>query len=219
VGVNDEKKIIDWKEKLKLYVITDAGLSRGRNNREVVEAALRGGATAVQLREKNLPTRRLLEEARELRRLTLREGALFIVNDRPDVALAVEADGVHIGDDDMPLQDCRRILGDSFLVGVSADSPEEAKEAQKQGADYLGCGPVYATTTKTDAGVPLGPGGLEEICRSVEVPVVGIGGIDVENAAAVMEAGVFGIAVISAVVSANSPEEACLNLRKEIGES
>jgi len=208
----------DLRKKLKLYVITDPELSRGRSYREIVKEALQGGATAVQFRDKTLSTRGLVDAGKELRQLTWEYEALFVVNDRLDVALAVNADGIHIGQEDMPLPECRRILGDKYVIGVSAGNVEEAKEAEKLGADYLGSGPVYLTSTKNDAGSPLGVEGLAEICRDVELPVVGIGGIEAGNAREVIRVGAVGVAVISAVVSAGEPREACREFREKMGD-
>jgi thiamine-phosphate pyrophosphorylase len=185
-----------------LYVITDARLSRGRSHLEVVRAAIEGGATMVQYREKEGTTRQLVEEALALRRLTREAGVPFVVNDRLDVALAVEADGLHVGQDDMPATVARRWMGRDKIVGVSATNLQEALQAEKDGADYLGAGPVFATPTKPEAAPAMGLEGLAEICRRVSIPVVAIGGINEDNAAAVIAAGADGVAVISAIVAA-----------------
>ncbi|MBM4430478.1 MAG: thiamine phosphate synthase, partial [Chloroflexi bacterium] len=181
-----------------LYVLTDAGLSRGRSHLQVVRAAIEGGATAIQYREKQASTRCQLEEALALRRLTREAGVPFIVNDRLDVALAAEADGLHVGQDDLPATIARRWMGRDKILGVSATNLQEALQAEQDGADYLGAGPVFATPTKADAAPPMGVEGLAEICRRVSIPVVAIGGINAENAAAVIKAGADGVAVISA---------------------
>lgn len=204
------------KKKLLLYVITDPQLSRGRTHPEIAKKALSGGATAVQLRDKTLSTRELLEVGRELRRLTRLYGALFIVNDRVDVALALDADGVHVGDEDLPPRDCRRLLGKDKIIGVSAGTPAEAREAEAAGANYLGSGPVFATSTKQDTGPELGFAGLSEICHAVSIPVIGIGGLDWNNMMEIEETGACGVAVVSAVVSAADPEEVCRRFRKSL---
>ncbi len=200
---------MDW----TLYVITDAKLSRGRSHLEVIRAAIAGGATVVQYREKEGTTRQLIEEAQALRELTRQMGVLFIVNDRVDIALAVDADGVHVGQDDMPAPIARKLMGPGKIVGVSVDNLEQALQAERDGADYLGAGPIFATPTKPDAAPPIGLDGLAEICRRVSIPVIAIGGINEENAAAVIEAGADGVAVVSAVVAAPDVEAAARRLR------
>lgn len=203
--------------RLRVYVITDREISLGRSEVEVVREAIEGGATCVQLRGKNMSGREMYEIGRELRQLTLDTGTLFIVNDRVDVAIAVSADGVHIGQDDIPLQAARELVGRARLVGVSASTPEEAREAEKFGADYLGVGSVFQTATKGDTGEPIGLAGLQEVVASVRIPVVGIGGIDPTNAIEVIKAGACGVAVISAVVGAGDVTEATRRLVRSIG--
>lgn len=190
------------RERFLLYVIADAALSRGRSHREVVEAALAGGATAIQLRDKSLNAARLVQVGLELRALTRRHRATFIVNDRLDIALAVEADGVHLGLEDLPLRYARRLIGPGKILGATARTPEQAVNAQAAGADYVGSGPVFPTCTKSDTGPLLGPEGLARICRSVDIPVIGIGGIKHENVRAALTAGAAGVAVVSAIVAA-----------------
>jgi thiamine-phosphate pyrophosphorylase len=196
-----------------LYLVTDAGLSRGRSHLRIVEAAIRGGVTIVQYREKNASTRRMIEEADALCRLCRGAGVPFIVNDRLDVALAVDADGVHVGQDDLPAKLARRLLGRGKILGVSAGSVEEARQAVGDGADYIGASPVFSTPTKTDAPPPLGVEGLRRMAKAVELPVVAIGGITQANAAAMREAGAAGIAVVSALVGAEDVEAAARELR------
>lgn len=200
--------IVDW----RLYVVTDAGLSRGRSHRAVIEAAIVGGATVVQYREKHASTRQMIVEVQELRELTRRAGVPLIVNDRVDVALAVDADGVHVGQDDMPVALARQLIGNK-LLGVSAHSLSEALQAVRDGADYLGVGPIFATTTKPDAASPIGLDGLRAIRQHVSIPIVAIGGINQANAADVMRAGADGVAVVSAVVSADDVTAAARQLR------
>ncbi len=200
-------KTIDW----RLYVITDAGLARGRSHQEVIEATILGGATIVQYRAKDVSTRQMVTEAQVLRELTRRAGVPFIVNDRVDVALAVDADGVHIGQDDMPVALARKLIGDR-LLGVSAHSLSEAVQAVQDGADYLGVGPVFATPTKPDAAPPIGIDGLTTIRRQISIPIVAIGGINQTNAAEVIRTGVEGIAVVSAVVAAEDVAAAARQL-------
>jgi len=198
---------------LTLYVITDAHLSRGRTHTEVVGAAIRGGATVVQYREKEATTCQMVETAQELRTLCREAEVPLIVNDRVDVALAVEADGVHLGVEDMPVAIARRLLGPGRLIGFSPETPEQARVAEAEGADYLGVGPVFGTGTKPDAGPSIGLEGLRRMIAAVSIPVVGIGGIQAHNAAQVIQAGAAGVAVVSAVVSAEDVEAAARHLR------
>lgn len=203
------KTHLDW----SLYVVTDAGLSRGRSHLAVIEAAIAGGATIVQYREKTASTRQMIAEAQALRELTRRAGVPLIVNDRLDVALAIDADGVHVGQDDMPAALARRLIGPDKILGVSAANLSEAVQAVQDGADYLGVGPIVATPTKPDAAPPIGMDGLREICRRVPIPVVAIGGINATNAADAIAAGAHGIAVVSAVVAAEDVAAAAQQLR------
>jgi len=181
-----------------------------------VEAAIRGGVTIVQYREKRASTRRMIEEAAGLLGLCRAAGIPFIVNDRLDVALAVDADGVHVGQDDMPASHVRPLLGRKKILGVSAGSVEEALKAVDDGADYIGASPVFSTPTKPDAPPPLGIEGLRRITQAVEIPVVAIGGINEGNAAAMREAGAAGIAVVSAIVAAEDVTEAARALRAAV---
>lgn len=207
----------DWRDKLRLYVVTDERPDAD-SLLSAVAAALAGGATAVQLRRKQDLGRRFVELGRAVRKLTREHGALFLVNDRVDVAFLVEADGVHVGQDDIACRDARRILGPDAVIGVSAETLAEARQAERDGADYLGVGAVFPTGSKPDAGL-TGMGGLREIMRSVNVPVVAIGGITADNAAEVLACGVSGIAVVSAVMSAADPRAAAARLRTLVDEA
>lgn len=198
--------------RLRLIVIADEGATAGRALDQVVEAALRGGTPAVQLRLKGVPTGRVLKVARRLHRLTARHGTLFFINDRVDVALAAGADGAHLGPDDPPIGAMRRIVPPDFLLGYSTDDPDEARRAVRDGADYIGCGTVFATTTKKDAGTPIGLEGLDRVASAVQVPVVGIGGIDRERARAVAGTRAAGVAVVGAVIGAQDPGAAVQGL-------
>lgn len=200
-----------------VYLVTDARLSRGRSSVQVVEAALRGGVTIVQYRDKSASTRRMIEEAQEIRRVCRRAGVPFVVNDRLDVALAVDADGVHVGQDDMPARMARRLLGEGKLLGVSAASPEEGLRAMTDGADYVGASPIFATPTKPDAPHAMGVEGLRHLARAVRVPVVAIGGVSAENAGTLIAAGAAGVAVVSAIVSADDVEGAARAIRSAVG--
>jgi thiamine-phosphate pyrophosphorylase len=199
-----------------LYVITDAQLSRGRSHREVIQAAIRGGATMVQYREKNSSTRKMIDEALELRNLCRAHGVPFFVNDRVDVALAMDADGVHGGQDDIPASLARKLIGPDKILGVSAENAEQARAAIADGADYVGAGAIYATATKADANKPIEIPGLLKIARACPIPMVGIGGINASNAASVIHAGAAGIAVVSAIVSADDVEHAARELRNVV---
>lgn len=201
---------------LSLYVITDRKVAGERSILDIVRAANRGGATVIQLREKDATTKEMIELGQALLEITRPAGVPLIVDDRVDVALAVDAEGVHVGQKDMPAALARRLIGADKILGVSAETIEQALQGERDGADYLGVGDVFGTPTKPDAGEPIGVQGLAEIVRRVSVPVVGIGGITAENAAAVIEAGAVGVAVISAVVGAEDPEEAARRLRQVV---
>jgi thiamine-phosphate pyrophosphorylase len=202
--------------RLRLMVITDAGCTGGRGLAEVVRAALRGGAPAVQVRAKTEAARETVELARALREETRAVGALLFVNDRVDVALAAGADGAHLGDDDLPLPAARAIVPPGFLLGRSADTPEQAVRARSEGADYVGVGPVYPTATKADAGEPIGLRRISEVSAVAGIPVVGIGGIGAESAAEVVRAGAAGVAVIRAVMAAADPEDVVRRFLRDV---
>lgn len=195
-------------ERLRLIVVTDPDCGAGRTVVDVVRAALQGGAPAIQLRMKDGPAREMADVARALLAETRAAGALLFVNDRVDVALAVGADGAHVGQDDLPAKAARRIAPPGFLVGVSAETAELARRAQADGADYVGVGPVYATGSKADAGDAVGVGRIGEVAAAVRIPVIGIGGITIDNAPPVLRAGAAGVAVISAVMRADDPAAA-----------
>lgn len=198
-----------------LYVITDAALRPERSHVDLVRAALAGGARIIQLRDKSSPLSHVVEQGREIRRLACEAGALFIVNDRCDVALACGADGVHLGPDDLPLGEARRLLGDERVIGVSVNSIDEANAALATGADYLGVGAIFGSATKLDAGAAIGLQRLREIKRATALPVVAIGGISRQNIRAVAEAGADAAAVVSAVVCAEDMTEATRALAEE----
>jgi len=205
------------REQLILHVLTDREWSRGRDAQAVARAALDSGATVIQLRDKKATTRTLVKEGLALRALTRERGALLIVNDRINVALAIEADGAHVGqDDDMPVALARKLLGPDRILGVSAGNLEEAHVAVTGGADYLGVGPIYATHTKANAGEPVGLSLITELANRYSTPLIAIGSIKAENAAAVLRAGALGIAVIRAVVSAEDIVAATRALRESM---
>lgn len=203
----------ELEEALRLIVITDVALASPRSVETVVETALEAGARSIQLREKGASARELLARGRRLRELTRKWGALLFINDRFDLALAVEADGVHLGPHDLPVRAVRRIAPAGFLIGHSTDVVEVAIRAANEGADYIGCGAVRATTTKADAGEAIGVAGLERVARAVPVPVVGIGGIDPSLARRIAEqSSAAGVAVIGAVMAASDPGRAVREL-------
>jgi thiamine-phosphate pyrophosphorylase len=202
-----------------LYLVTDRGLARGRSTIDIVHSALQGGITCVQLREKNCSTLEFIEEALALKDVLKSTGVPLIINDRIDVALAVEADGVHLGQTDMPLTMAKKILGNTMIIGISAESLEDAMEAEKNGADYLGVSPIYATPTKTDTAAPIGLEGLREIRKTVQLPLVGIGGLNRDNSAAAIRSGADGVAVVSAIVAADDPATAAGDLMQVIREA
>lgn len=198
---------------LRLIVLTDHRLASPRSVLEVAEASLAAGAPAVQLRDKEATSRELYEQAIRLRELTRRYGALLFVNDRLDVALAAGADGVHLGPDDLPLAAARKVAPPPFLIGVSIDDPDAARDAEAAGADYIGCGAVFGTTTKQDVGNErIGPEGLEAVARAVDIPVVGIGGVTVENVDLLPATGAAGVAVVGAVMASKDPTNATRRL-------
>jgi len=197
-----------------LYLVTDRGLSRGRTTQHIVEAALRGGVTCVQLREKTCSTREFIIQALSIKDHLKRHNVPLIINDRIDIAQAVNADGVHLGQSDMPIEMAKAILKNSMIIGISAESLKDAVQAEKDGADYIGVSPIYATPTKTDSAPPLGLEGLREMRKSVKIPLVGIGGLNRENAGEVIKNGADGIAVVSAIVAADDPEKAARELSK-----
>ena len=199
-----------------LYLVTDRDLSRGRSTPEIVRSAVAGGVTCVQLREKNCGTLEFIQEALAIRDFLAEKGVPLIINDRLDVAMAVAADGVHLGQSDMPLKMARDIVGPHVLIGISAESLEDAIEAAEGGADYIGVSPIYDTPTKTDTAPAIGLSGLQAIRNEVDIPLVGIGGLNIENASSVIESGADGIAVVSAIVSADDPQSAASQLRAEI---
>ena len=201
--------------RLSLIVIADAAFAGGVDLVQRVSVALRAGAPAVQLRVKGGSGRAEYEFAMKLREETRSHGALFFINDRVDVALACGADGAHLGDDDLPLAAARRIVPPAFLLGRSAGDVATARTAQREGADYLGVGAVFRTGSKADAGSPIGLRGLRQVVEEVTIPVVGIGGIDVENATAVRDSGAAGVAVIRAVLGAADPGAAVRQLLRE----
>ncbi|MFQ6039347.1 MAG: thiamine phosphate synthase [Candidatus Poribacteria bacterium] len=197
-----------------LYVITDRELSKGRLITEIIAGAIAGGASIIQLRDKESTTKKLIRDAFALRELTKEKDAIFIVNDRVDVALAVGADGVHLGQDDFPVKLARKLIGTDKIIGVSVGNVEEAIQAVKDSADYVSIGSIFPTQTKPDAGDAVGTQIITAIKKYVNVPLVAIGGITEDNIAQVAKAGADCAAVISAVVGADDVEDAARCLIK-----
>ena len=198
-----------------LYFITDSTCVTENRFLPVVEAACRGGATIVQLREKERSTREYMELARATHEITARYGIPLIIDDRVDVALAIGAEGVHVGQSDMPVRDARRLLGPEKIVGATTKTVPQALEAFEQGADYLGCGAIYPTTTHVKTVItPVET--LKEIVKAVPIPVNAIGGLNKENIFVLKESGIAGICVVSAIMKAADPEAATRELKQAV---
>lgn len=202
---------------LLLYAVTDRHWLNGRTLVDVVKESLDGGVTMIQLREKSLDEGKFLEEAKELQALCRERHVPFIVNDNVDIAKAMDADGVHVGQDDMAALDARAKLGQDKLIGVSAHTVEEALLAEKQGADYLGVGAVFPTSSKSDVG-EMSYETLKAICKAVSIPVVAIGGISGENVGKLAGSGICGVAVISAIYAAKDVKAAAADLKATVEE-
>jgi thiamine-phosphate pyrophosphorylase len=196
-----------------LYVITDEGISHGLSHVEIARRAVEGGADTIQLRDKARTGKDMLSIALQIRDITRSNGVSFIVNDRLDLALASEADGVHLGQEDLPVPYARKIAPKGFVIGTSVRTVEEAVKAEGEGADYIALSPIFDTATKQDAGPGNGLQRLREIKTSVSIPVIAIGGIGKGNLRQVMEAGADGVAVISAVVGQKDIAKATSELR------
>jgi thiamine-phosphate pyrophosphorylase len=206
------KPLPDW----RLYLVTDRSLARGRSIAWLVEAAVRGGVTAVQLREKSCPASDFVQLGRELKKLLAPHQVPLIVNDRVDLALEIGADGVHIGQRDMAPGRARKLLGPDAIIGLSIETIEQARAAVSLDVDYLGVGPVFATATKMDAAPPLGLAALAQVRAISRHRVVAIGGIGLENARQAIHSGADGVAIVSAICAAGDPERAARDLRESI---
>lgn len=201
----------------RLHVITDTSLQSRFSHAELAELAIKGGADTIQFRQKTGPIREIIRQAQEVREVTAAHGIPLIVNDRLDVALACRADGLHLGQSDMPMELARDILGKEFIIGGSANSKEEIKFCLRAEVDYIGIGPVFPTGSKDDASPALGLDGFKAIAGELYTPVVAIGGVTSENIPALYEAGTFGVAVISAVCCQPDPAAAAKALWDVIG--
>ena len=206
-------------EALRLYLVTDRPLALGRDIEWVVAEAVKGGVTMVQLREKDIDTREFIELGLRLKSLLKPLGVPLIINDRVDVALAVDADGVHIGQSDMPYDLARKLLGPDKIIGLSVENQDEVVQANGLDVDYIGISPVYLTSTKTDTAAAFGLDGLSRAMAVSKHPAVGIGGMNLKTSGEVIARGADGVAVVSAIMSAASPREASEQLLKVINEN
>ncbi len=204
--------IMDW----KLCLIADSQACGKKRLSKIIDEAVNSGTTLVQLRGKDLAIQDFLNLAFEIAEIVKTKKVPFLINDRIDVALACDADGVHLGQEDLPLQHAKRILGKSRLIGISANSILEAVDAEKQGADYIGVGPIFFTSSKKELGQILGIPGLKAIREKVSIPILAIGGINKENVREVIQAGADGIAVISAIMGAYDAGKATRDLKGSI---
>lgn len=200
-------------EMMRLYAVTDRAWTGKQTLMEQVEAAIRGGATCIQLREKELPEDEFLAEAMEMKKLCARHAVPFIVNDNVEIAIKCGADGIHVGQKDMEAGNVRAFVGEEVIIGVSAQTVEQALAAEAAGADYLGVGAVFGTTTKLDAN-SVSHDTVREICAAVSIPVVAIGGINRTNLMELSGSGVDGVALVSAVFAAEDIERECRVLRE-----
>ena len=200
----------------RLHVLTDTQLQKRFSHVELAEMAIIGGADAIQFRQKQGSTREMIETACRMKALCSKAGVTFIVNDRIDVAIASDADGVHLGQDDFPIPLGRRLLGPDRIIGGSAGSVDEAMKCLKDGADYIGFGPVYPTTSKNDAGPATGIVIMKQLIKYISLPIIAIGGVNSVNLPEIMDAGAHGIAVISAVCCAEDPAAATRKLKESL---
>lgn len=197
---------------LRRYLVTDARAGGVNRLVAICEAAIAGGMTAIQLRAKGWTDRDLYDAGTRLHQLCRDTGVLFLVNDRVDLALAVHADGVHLGVEDLPVGEARRLLGPGRVIGYSPERDDDRRTAEAAGANYLGVGPVYATGTKSDAGDAIGPEGVRRAIESTNLPVIGIGGINADRARDVIATGAVGVAVVGDVFLSADPREAARRL-------
>ena len=196
-----------------LYFITDRNLGK-KSIPEDVEAVVKAGVKIIQYRDEEIPPKYQVQIAKQLKEIC-KDKALFIINDRVDIALAADADGVHLGQEDFPIEEARKLLGNK-IIGITVHNVEEALEAEKLGADYISASPIFETTTKLDAGKPVGVKLIEDIKKEVKLPIVAIGGINQENIEEVLKAGADGVAMISAIVTKDDVEKECKKVREVI---
>ena len=200
----------------RLHVLTDFHLQQDFQHAELAQLAIRGGADTIQFRQKHGGIQNKLIEARRVATVCSDASTPLIVDDRVDIAQAVGADGVHLGQEDFPVDAARAVLGDEVIIGATATKPHQVTEAYERGADYIGFGPVFPTTSKRNPKSVKGPEGLAKACESVPIPVIAIGGITHDRVRAALEAGAHGVAVLSAVATANDPEQATARFRASI---
>lgn len=198
---------------LSLYLVTDRGLSKGRSHEYIVEEAVKGGVSLVQLREKDISSKEFYQLALSLKKCLSNFNIPLIINDRLDIALAVDADGLHIGQSDLPYNIARKLMGEDKIIGLSVETIEQAHEANELDVGYIGLSPVFSTLTKSDINTPLGLDGVKEIVGFTKHKTVAIGGINVENAGDILRSGANGVAVVSAIVSHENPQQASRELR------
>ena len=203
------------KQNMILYAITDRSWLNGKTLSEEVEKAIIGGATFIQLREKNLNFGDFLNEAIEIRKICNKYKIPFVIDDNVEIAIKSGADGVHLGQNDMSIPQARRILGNNKIIGATARTAEQAIKAEQEGADYIGSGAVFATSTKSDT-VPLSYENLCKICSSVSIPVVAIGGINIENVKSLKDSGISGVAVVSGIFKSDDVRKSAFNLKKTV---
>lgn len=199
-----------------LHVLTDQRIQSRHTHVDLARFAAAGGSAVIQLRDKSAPDSEMIETGCAIREIAWRYGVLFFVNDRPDVAVACGADGVHLGSEDAAVSAARALMGADRVIGASAGNPEVARAREAEGADYLGTGPVYSTGSKSDARPAIGPEGLRSVVKAVKIPVIAIGGITAESVPEVLAAGARGVAVISAVCGRDDPEQAAKRIVRRI---
>jgi thiamine-phosphate pyrophosphorylase len=199
----------------KLCVITDTNIQKKYSHIEIAEMAVQGGADIIQVRDKTMPSSELVETAIAIKKICDKAGALLIINDRVDIAMLSNADGVHLGKEDIPVKEARKLLGNR-IIGATANRLEDAKKSVKAGADYIGFGHIYSTQSKFKSTSPVGIKGLIEILNYIRIPVIAIGGIDLSNAGEVKNTGVHGIAVIGCVAKSQNPVNTVKQLKKII---
>lgn len=203
------KKAVDY----TLYLVTNRELMSSKTIEKSVKDAIKGGCTIVQLREKDISSKEFYDIAKSLRKITKKHKVPFIINDRVDIALAVNADGIHVGQSDLSLKNVRKLIGKDKIIGVSCGNLEEAKKAYKNGADYLGVGAIFPTNTKKDA-KDVGIDGLKEIINNIPLPIVAIGGINKENIEKLRDINLAGVALVSAIISQKDVKNSAKNIKK-----
>lgn len=198
-----------------LYFITDSKLTK-KTVIDDVKSAIKGGVRVIQYREKDAPTKQMFQEAKEIKELCQKNKVIFLINDRLDIALAVDADGVHIGQDDIPYNTARKLLGKNKIIGVTVHDLKESIDAEKKGADYIGLSPIFETSTKADAGKACGTGMIKDTVKKIKIPIVAIGGINKSNIGEVLKSGAKNVAIISAILTMDNVEQVVKNFIRKI---